>query len=62
MATFKILEDYVETVTPDTAPEIRQRISSEYRMGLIDEDNYQELLDDLRETILNASSDPRETD
>jgi hypothetical protein len=62
MATFKILEDYAEQLTPEVAETVRQRISSEYRMGLIDEDNYQELLDELRETIIDAGEQRPETD
>jgi hypothetical protein len=62
MATFKILQDYAEQLTPDAAPAVRQRISSEYRMGLIDEDNYEELLDELRETLTAVNDDQPETD
>jgi hypothetical protein len=62
MTTFKILGDYAQRLTPDIAETVRQRISSEYRMGLIDEDNYQELLDELRETMIDAGEQMPETD
>jgi len=51
MATFKVLEDYAETVNGSSAAAVLERISSEYRKGLIDQENYEELLDDLREAL-----------
>ena len=49
MATYKVLEDYRLSIGPDTFKQLRAQIRTDYARGVVDRDNYEELLTDLKE-------------
>ena len=54
MATFKTLEDYFVSMSPNAFMKIRAMINHDFTRGLIDRGNYDELLEDLQSEIDEA--------
>jgi hypothetical protein len=61
MATFKVLEDYdFARPTPEHAGQVLNRIIEDRRAGLIDQENFDELVSDLQEEVEAARQALRE--
>jgi hypothetical protein len=54
MATYKLLEDYRDCLGPVSGDELRRAIRADYAHRVIDSDNYDELLSDVRDEELAA--------
>jgi hypothetical protein len=54
MATYRTLEDYGELVGPRAFKAIRSLIHRDLKAGLIDRNNYEELMEDLETEIDEA--------
>ena len=54
MATYKTLNDYYANVSPDEFQEIHAMISNDFRNGIIDQNNRDELLEDLQSEMDEA--------
>lgn len=55
MATYKTLDDYCVSWSPNALQKIRAMISQDFASGVIDQTNYEELLEDLENEIDEAS-------
>jgi hypothetical protein len=51
MPTYKTLDDYRVSPTPNAFRKIHAMISADFKNGVIDQHNYDELLEDLRDEI-----------
>ncbi len=56
MATYKTLNDYYASVSRDAFLEIHAMISSDFRNGVIDQSNRDELLEDLQSEMEERAS------
>ena len=54
MATYRTLEDYGELVGPRAFKALRSLIQRDYKIGLIDRNNFEELMEDLETEIDEA--------
>ncbi len=59
MATYKTFEDYCVSLSPNAFKKIRAMISHDFAKGLIDRNNYDELLEDLQTEIDDARDSRR---
>ena len=59
MATYKTLDDYRVSVSPNAFKKIHAMVSADFKNGVIDENNFDELLEDLRTEIEEARLEPR---
>ena len=51
MPTYKTLDDYCVSAGPSAFKKIHAMISADFKNGVIDQHNYDELLEDLHEEI-----------
>jgi hypothetical protein len=58
MATYKTLDDYCASVSRNAFKEIQAMISNDFQNGIIDQPNYDELLEDLQNEIEEEYFDP----
>jgi len=54
MGTYRTLDDYGEIVGPRAFKAIRAQILRDFKAGLIDRNNYEELMEDLQAEIDEA--------
>lgn len=59
MATYKTLGDYCRDEKPKGFKALRAKICDDFKTGVIDEDNYEELVEDLQDKIDEARIERR---
>jgi hypothetical protein len=59
MTTYKTLDDYCVSGTPNAFKKIHAMISDDFKTGVIDQSNYDELLEDLQTEIEEARIERR---